>query len=40
MKSYEQFWTELKKAYPVTKGEIKIPVATQLDGSRNSKRGE
>lgn len=31
MKSYEQFWEELVPAYPVTKWEIKIPIAIELE---------
>lgn len=31
MKSYEQFWEELVPAYPITKWEIKIPIATELE---------
>lgn len=31
MKTYEQFWEELKPAYPLTKWEIKLPIATSLE---------
>lgn len=31
MKTYDQFWEELKPAYPLTKWEIKIPIATSLE---------
>ncbi len=35
MKTYEQFWEELKPAYPLTKWEIKIPIATHLEKFNN-----
>lgn len=30
MKSYEQFWAELAPAYPVSKGAMRLPIATTL----------
>ena len=31
MRSYEQFWKELLPAYPITKGEITLPISTSLE---------
>lgn len=31
MKSYKDFWEALKPAYPITKWEIKLPIATNLE---------
>jgi len=31
MKSYDQFWDELKSAYPITHWELKLPIATELE---------
>lgn len=30
MKTYEQFWRELSPAYPVSKGEMRVPIVTTL----------
>ena len=30
MKSYKQFRSELKEAYPLSHGELRLPIATQL----------
>ena len=31
MKSYTQFWEELKSAYPITHWELKLPIAVELE---------
>ncbi len=31
MKTYNQFWEELKSAYPITHWELKLPIATNLE---------
>lgn len=30
MKSYHDFWEELKNAYPLSHGELKLPIASQV----------
>jgi hypothetical protein len=31
MKTYDQFREELKSAYPITHGELRLPIATNLE---------